>query len=278
MKKTKKFWAVLAAAGLLAASFAGCGSNASANAGSSSGSAASSSAEGSSASDSGEKKVTKAVTSGTLAPYFYVNDDNELTGVDIDIVKEVFNRLPQYELKIEQAVRLLLEGIGEDITREGLIDTPDRIARMCEEIYGGLGHEADQHLLKQFPVENNEIVLEKDITFYSMCEHHLMPFYGKAHLAYIPNGKVTGLSKLARTVEVYSRRPQIQERLTVQIADALERTLDPKGIMVMLEAEHTCMTMRGIKKPGSKTITTVTRGAFTEDKELQKMFLSMVKG
>ena len=182
------------------------------------------------------------------------------------------------KVKIEQAVRLLLEGIGEDITREGLIDTPDRIARMCEEIYGGLGHEADQHLLKQFPVENNEIVLEKDITFYSMCEHHLMPFYGKAHLAYIPNGKVTGLSKLARIVEVYSRRPQIQERLTVQIADALERTLDPKGIMVMLEAEHTCMTMRGIKKPGSKTITTVTRGAFTEDKELQKMILSMVKG
>ena len=110
------------------------------------------------------------------------------------------------KVKIEQAVRLLLEGIGEDITREGLIDTPARIARMCEEIYGGLGHEADQHLLKQFPVENNEIVLEKDITFYSMCEHHLMPFYGKAHLAYIPNGKVTGLSKLARTVEVYSRR------------------------------------------------------------------------
>ena len=182
------------------------------------------------------------------------------------------------KVKIEQAVRLLLEGIGEDITREGLIDTPDRIARMCEEIYGGLGHEADQHLLKQFPVENNEIVLEKDITFYSMCEHHLMPFYGKAHLAYIPNGKVTGLSKLARTVEVYARRPQIQERLTVQIADALERALNPKGIMVMLEAEHTCMTMRGIKKPGSKTITTVTRGAFKEDKELQKMFLSMVKG
>ena len=178
--------------------------------------------------------------------------------------------------KVEQAIRLLLEGIGEDITREGLIDTPDRIARMCEEIYGGLDPEADHHLLKQFPVENNEIVLEKDITFYSMCEHHLMPFYGKAHLAYIPDGKVTGLSKLARTVEVYARRPQIQERLTVQIADALERALSPKGIMVMLEAEHTCMTMRGVKKPGSKTITTVTRGAFKEDKELQKMFLSMV--
>ena len=178
--------------------------------------------------------------------------------------------------KVEQAIRLLLEGIGEDITREGLIDTPDRIARMCEEIYGGLDQEEDPHLLKQFPVENNEIVLEKDITFYSMCEHHLMPFYGKAHLAYIPDGKVTGLSKLARTVEVYARRPQIQERLTVQIADALERALSPKGIMVMLEAEHTCMTMRGVKKPGSKTITTVTRGAFKEDKELQKMFLSMV--
>ena len=178
--------------------------------------------------------------------------------------------------KVEQAIRLLLEGIGEDITREGLIDTPDRIARMCEEIYDGLDQEADPHLLKQFPVENNEIVLEKDITFYSMCEHHLMPFYGKAHLAYIPDGKVTGLSKLARTVEVYARRPQIQERLTVQIADALERALSPKGIMVMLEAEHTCMTMRGVKKPGSKTITTVTRGAFKEDKELQKMFLSMV--
>ena len=178
--------------------------------------------------------------------------------------------------KVEQAIRLLLEGIGEDITREGLIDTPDRIARMCEEIYGGLDQEADHHFLKQFPVENNEIVFEKNITFYSMCEHHLMPFYGKAHLAYIPDGKVTGLSKLARTVEVYARRPQIQERLTVQIADALERALSPKGIMVMLEAEHTCMTMRGVKKPGSKTITTVTRGAFKEDKELQKMFLSMV--
>ena len=123
--------------------------------------------------------------------------------------------------KVEQAIRLLLEGIGEDTEREGLKDTPDRIARMCMEIYGGLDEEADHHLAKQFEVENNEMVLEKDITFYSMCEHHLMPFYGKAHVAYIPNGKVTGLSKLARTVDVYARRPQIQERLTVQIAVAL---------------------------------------------------------
>ena len=180
--------------------------------------------------------------------------------------------------KVQEAIKLLLEGIGEDTDREGLKETPERIGRMYEEICGGMDQDAGEHLSKVFSVDNNEMVLEKDITFYSMCEHHLMPFYGKAHLAYIPNGKVTGLSKLARTVEVYSRRPQIQERLTVQIADALERTLDPKGIMVMLEAEHTCMTMRGIKKPGSKTITTVTRGAFTEDKELQKMFLSMVKG
>ena len=114
--------------------------------------------------------------------------------------------------KVEEAIKLLLEGIGEDVNREGLQGTPERIARMCEEIYGGLDNEADEHLQKQFHVENNEMVLEKDITFYSMCEHHLMPFYGKAHIAYIPNGKVTGLSKLARTVDVYARRPQIQER------------------------------------------------------------------
>lgn len=178
--------------------------------------------------------------------------------------------------KIEQAIRLLLEGIGEDITREGLIDTPDRIARMCEEIYGGLDQEADHHLLKQFPVENNEIVLEKDITFYSMCEHHLMPFYGKAHVAYIPDGKVVGLSKLARTVEVYARRLQIQERMTAQIADDIMKYLAPQGVMVMLEAEHMCMTMRGIKKPGSQTVTMVTRGVFAENKELQDRFLQLV--
>ena len=121
------------------------------------------------------------------------------------------------------------------------------------------------------------MVIEKDITFYSMCEHHLLPFYGKAHIAYIPNGKVVGLSKLARTVDVYARRAQIQEKMTSQIADALEESLDPKGVMVMIEAEHTCMTMRGIRKPGSKTVTTVTRGDFKNDFELQKMFMQMVK-
>ena len=179
--------------------------------------------------------------------------------------------------KIEAGVKLILEGIGENPDREGLIDTPDRIARMYEEIFGGLTQTAEEPLSKTFHVKDNAMVLEKDITFYSTCEHHFMPFYGKAHIAYIPNGKVTGLSKLARTVDVYARRPQIQERLTVQIADALERVLAPKGIMVMLEAEHTCMTMRGIKKPGSKTVTTVTRGEFKENMELQKQFLAMVK-
>ena len=179
--------------------------------------------------------------------------------------------------KVEQAVRLYLEGIGEDVNREGLLDTPSRIARMWEEIYGGLDQDPGVYLEKQFTVDSNEMVIEKDITFYSTCEHHLLPFFGKAHIAYIPNEKVTGLSKLARAVEVYARRPQIQEKMTVQIADALEKYLNPKGVMVMLEAEHTCMTMRGIKKPGTKTVTSVTRGEFKGNYELQKMFLQMVK-
>ena len=179
--------------------------------------------------------------------------------------------------KVQEAIKLLLEGIGEDTDREGLKETPERIGRMYEEICGGMDQDAGEHLSKVFCVDNNEMVLEKDITFYSMCEHHLMPFYGKAHIAYIPDGKVTGLSKLARTVDVYARRPQIQERLTVQIADALERALSPKGVMVMLEAEHTCMTMRGIKKPGSKTVTMVTTGCFENNFELQNRFLSMVR-
>lgn len=179
--------------------------------------------------------------------------------------------------KVEEAIRLYLEGIGEDIHREGLVDTPNRIARMCEEIYGGMDEDPGVHLAKQFSVTSNEMVIEKDITFYSMCEHHLMPFYGKAHIAYIPQGKVVGLSKLARTVEVFARRAQIQEKLTAQIADALEEHLNPAGVMIMLEAEHMCMTMRGVKKPGSKTVTLVTRGVFKEDSVLQNQFLSMVR-
>ncbi len=179
--------------------------------------------------------------------------------------------------KIKQGVKLILEGIGEDVNREGLIETPDRIARMYEEIYGGLYEDPGQHLSKVFHTDTNEMVVERDITFYSTCEHHLLPFYGKAHVAYIPNGVVVGISKLARTVEVYARRPQIQEQLTTQIADAINEHLNPKGVMVMLEAEHMCMTMRGIKKPGSKTVTVVTRGEFKDNQELRQTFFNMVK-
>ena len=179
--------------------------------------------------------------------------------------------------KIEEAVSLLLEGIGEDIHREGLAGTPERIGRMYQEIFGGMEEDAGTHLATQFQVENNEMVLERDIVFYSMCEHHLLPFYGKAHVAYIPDGKVAGLSKLARTVDVFARRPQIQENMTAQIADALEKYLSPKGVMVMIEAEHMCMTMRGVQKPGSKTVTTIVKGVFADDYTLQQTFLQMVR-
>ena len=179
--------------------------------------------------------------------------------------------------KVKEGVRLLLEGIGEDVTREGLVETPDRIARMYEEIYGGMEEDASEHLKKRFHVDNDAMVLEKDITFYSTCEHHLLPFYGKAHIAYIPNGEVVGLSKLARTVEVFARRLQLQEQLTGQIADALEKELNPKVVMVMIEAEHMCMTMRGIKKPGRQTVTIVKRGIFENNQELEDTFFRMLR-
>ncbi|GIM29591.1 GTP cyclohydrolase 1 [Clostridium polyendosporum] len=178
--------------------------------------------------------------------------------------------------KIKEAVKMIIEAVGEDPEREGLLETPDRIARMYAEIFSGLGEDASEILSKTFTVESNDIVIEKDITFYSMCEHHFLPFYGKAHIAYIPNGKVAGLSKLARTVEVYSKKPQLQERLTKEIADALAEYLEAQGVMVVIEAEHMCMTMRGVKKPGSKTITTTYRGKFLEDKDLRAEVLSLI--
>ena len=179
--------------------------------------------------------------------------------------------------KIEQAVRLFLEGIGEDVNREGLVDTPKRISNMCEEIFAGLHDDVAKYLSKTFNASNNEMVIEKDITFYSVCEHHIVPFYGKAHIGYIPNGKVVGLSKLARTVEVYARRPQIQEQMTADIADAIMRELDAEGVIVMIEAEHMCMTMRGIKKPGTKTVSYATRGTLSQNKDLQNKFFMLVK-
>lgn len=179
--------------------------------------------------------------------------------------------------KIKEGVRLLLEGIGEDPEREGLCDTPDRIARACEEIFGGMEMDPAGPFRKQFKATNNNMIIEREIPFYSMCEHHLLPFYGNVHIAYIPRGNVAGLSKLARVVETFARRPQIQENLTAQIADAINENLDPKGVMVMIEAEHMCMTMRGVNKPGTKTTTTVTRGAFDRNFDLQQAFLSAVR-
>ena len=179
--------------------------------------------------------------------------------------------------KVKAAIRLYLEGIGEDPDREGLIETPDRVARMCGDMFGGSEEDPGDHLSRQFAAPKSELVIEKDIIFYSTCEHHLLPFFGKAHIMYIPDGKVAGLSKIPRTVEVYARRLQIQEQLTVQIADAIERSLTPKGVMVVIEAEHTCMTMRGVKKPGSRTVTMATRGLFVDDLKRQKMLLEMVQ-
>lgn len=179
--------------------------------------------------------------------------------------------------KIREGVKLILEGIGEDINREGLLETPDRIARMYEELAAGYTDDATEHLKKRFHVENSDMVLEKDIHFYSFCEHHMLPFYGTAAVAYIPDGEVVGLSKIARTVEVFAKRFQLQERLTAQVADVFMEELKPKGVMVLIEAEHMCMTMRGIKKPGTKTVTVVTRGVFENDEILQNRFYRMLE-
>ena len=178
--------------------------------------------------------------------------------------------------KIEKAVYMLLEGIGENPDREGLVQTPARVANMCEELFAGMNTTAKEHLQRTFTAENNELVIEKDIQFYSLCEHHLLPFYGSVHIGYVPDGRVVGISKLARTVEVYARRAQIQEQLTAQIADDIMGFLEPKGVVVMIEAEHMCMSMRGIKKPGTKTVTIVNRGCFENVESLRKTFLGLV--
>ena len=180
--------------------------------------------------------------------------------------------------KIMEAVRMFLEGIGEDPNREGLIDTPDRVARMCEDMFGGLDEKPEDHLNITFNAPDNDLIIEKDIVFYSICEHHLLPFFGKVHIGYIPTGKIAGLSKLPRTVEVFARRPQIQEQMTAQIADAIYINLKPEGVIVVMEAEHTCLTMRGVKKPGVRTITIATKGLFTDDLDRQSLFLDMIRG
>ena len=179
--------------------------------------------------------------------------------------------------KIQEGEKLILEGIGEDIHREGLLETPDRIARMYEELAAGYTDDAAVHLKKRFHVDNNDMVMEKDLPFYSFCEHHMLPFYGTAAVAYIPDGEVVGLSKIARTLEVFAKRFQLQERLTAQIADVFMKELKPHGVMVLIQAEHMCMTMRGIKKPGTKTVTVVTRGVFNDDEKLQNQFYRMLE-
>ncbi len=180
--------------------------------------------------------------------------------------------------KIERAVRDILEAIGENPDREGLQDTPKRIARMYEEIFAGLKADPKNHLEVYFEEEKHEeLVLVKDIPFFSVCEHHLVPFYGKAHIGYIPKGgKLTGLSKLARVLDTVSKRPQLQERLTATIADTIVEKLQPHGVIVVVEAEHMCMTMRGVKKPGSKTLTSAVRGIFQDDAKARAEALSLI--
>lgn len=179
--------------------------------------------------------------------------------------------------KIETAVQMILEAIGEDPHREGLLNTPARVARLYEEVFSGLDKHPSDLLEVLFTEYHDELVLVKDIPLYSMCEHHLLPFYGKAHVAYIPKGgKVVGISKLARVTDAYARRPQLQERLTSQIADCINQTLKPHGVAVVIQAEHMCMTMRGVKKPGSVTVTSAVRGIFETRAETRAELLSLI--
>ncbi len=180
---------------------------------------------------------------------------------------------------IADAVRVILESIGEDVDREGLRDTPRRVARMYAEVFGGLSIDPESVISTVFDDEKHEeMVMVKDIPFYSMCEHHLIPFHGQAHVAYLPKGRLTGLSKLARLVEAFARRPQLQERLTAQIADTLMEGLDPHGVLVVVEAEHLCMSMRGVRKPGSVTVTSAVRGSFCDRDATRAEAYSLIYG
>lgn len=180
--------------------------------------------------------------------------------------------------KIQKGVRLILEGIGEDIERPGIKDTPRRIADLYEEIFSGLNTSTEKILLPIKGESHDEMVLLKDIPFYSVCEHHLLPFIGKAHVAYVPSeGKIVGLSKLARVLEIFAKRPQVQERLTAQLADLIMEKLKPKGAMVIVDAEHLCLSMRGVKKPGARTVTSAVRGIFRSKESTRTELLELIK-
>ena len=185
---------------------------------------------------------------------------------------------PVDHARIERAVREILVAVGEDPDREGLLETPARVARMYAEMFGGLRQDPKQHLRKAFTEKYDEIVLVRDIAFNSMCEHHLLPFMGQAHIGYLPDGKVLGLSKLARVVEVVSHRPQVQERMTEEIADLLEKDLGAKGVAVVVEATHTCMTIRGVRKPGSLCVTSAMKGLFRSNVSSRAEVLSLIYG
>lgn len=180
--------------------------------------------------------------------------------------------------KVEEGVRLILEGVGEDPQREGLLDTPARVARMYEEILQGMHQDPAEYFKVAFEEGHREMVLVKDIPFYSVCEHHLVPFFGLAHVAYLPgaSGKICGLSKLARTVDSFAQRLQVQERLTGQVANTLVENLEPDGVLVVVEAEHLCMSMRGVKKPGTKTVTSAVRGAFETSQKTRSEALDLI--
>lgn len=179
---------------------------------------------------------------------------------------------------VEQAVRQLLRALGEDPDRPGLVETPRRIAEMYAEIFSGMDQDAGEFLRVTFDEPHEEMVIVRDIPFYSVCEHHLLPFHGVAHVGYIPHGRVVGISKLARVVDCLAKRPQLQERLTSQIADTIEQHLKPRGVMVVVAAEHLCLTMRGIKKPGSRVVTSANRGAFRERQATREEFLALLDG
>ena len=182
--------------------------------------------------------------------------------------------------RIEAAVREILLAIGEDPKRDGLVDTPRRVARMYEEIFAGLREDPGDHLKVVFDADHDEMVMVKDIPIFSVCEHHLVPWFGRAHVAYIPNedGRITGLSKLARLVEGFSKRPQVQERLTTQVADRLQDVLEPRGVLVVVEAEHLCMSMRGVRKPGATTVTSAVRGLMRDSVAARNEAMSFIHG